>query len=280
MKAHAFTILAPISRADATEGGQTPVDVGPTYTRNGLIVATTLNTAGTTPTCAIKIQNSAPLAINHSIISTESSTLADIGHRLGAADNLRIAAKFAVGAAGATVKKVVIPLKKVGAPTGTFTLAIYADSAGSPTGSALATFATLDVATLTTSYQDIEFALTATYDLAEGTYHLVATSDVSASASVYVAWRSITVASGGNLNLYDSAYAIVGTSNMEYRLHSYTFADVTGATFTTATTTATVQAIEVRFTNLAVIRPFITITGTDTPAYTVAITGVAETAQA
>ena len=87
MKAHAFTILAPISRADATEGGQAPVDVGPTYTRNGLIVATTLNTAGTTPTCAIKIQNSAPLAINHSIISTESSTLADIGHRLGAADN-------------------------------------------------------------------------------------------------------------------------------------------------------------------------------------------------
>lgn len=279
MKATAFSILAPISRADATEGGQAPVDVGPLYTRNGLVVATTLNTAGSTPTCDIKLQNSPPLAVGHSVISTAASTLASIGHRTGAATNIRIAAKFVVATGGATAKKVWLPLKKVGAPTGTFTLAIYADTAGSPSGSALATFATLDVATLTTSYQDIEFALAATYDLAAGTYHLVATSDVATSASVYVAWRAITVASGGNCNLYDAAYAITATSDMEFRLHSYVFADITGATFTQATTTATTQGIEVRFKDLAVIRPFITITGTSTPAYTVAITGIAETAQ-
>jgi hypothetical protein len=279
MKATAFSILPLISRADATEGGQAVTDVAATYTRNGLIVCTTLKTAGTNPTCDVKIQNSPALAVTHSLQNTAASTTADLPSRNDTDTNIKLAAKFVVPTGGVTVSKVWIPLKKAGAPTGTITVTIYADTAGDPSGSALATFSTLDAATLTTSYVDTLFSLTLPTDLAAGTYHLILESDVTISTTAYVAWHGNTVSSGGNANLFGTGWVPTATKNLQYRLHSYVFTDVTGAAFTQATTTATMQAKEVRFQDLAVIRPFITITGSSNPAYTVGVYGIAETAQ-
>jgi hypothetical protein len=177
------------------------------------------------------------------------------------------------------VLEIWLPLKKVGAPTGTITVAIFADTAGDPSGSALATFATITAASLTTSYVETEFALTLPTDLAAGTYHLVLESDVTISTTVYVAWQGNTVSAGGNANLFGTAWVPTATKNMQFRLYSYVFTDITGATFTQATATATSQSKEVVWTDLAVIRPFIAITGTNNPAYTVAIVGIAEAAQ-
>jgi hypothetical protein len=273
------TLLAHQKLVVANNGGQTITDVGPLYTGQAKFFLTAKSDAGTSPTLAVKLQSSPPLNRFFDVASTSSDTVADIKHRSGAAENLKIAAKFVVPTGGLTISKVYLPLKKAGAPTGTFTLAVYADTAGDPSGSALATFGTLNVATLTTSYAQTAFSLTTPVDLAAGTFHLVATSDVSASASVNVLWRSITVASGGNLNLYGSAWVPTATSNMEFQAFFYQFADITGGGFASVAAVASTQAIELNIDKFSLIRPYITIGGTDSPAFYLSVSALAKQVQ-
>lgn len=261
------SLLAHQKLVAANNGGQTITEVGPLYTGQAKFILTAKSDAGTNPTLAVKLQSSPPLGRFVDVASAAGDTLADIKHRSGAAENLQIAAKFVVPTGGLTLSKVYLPLKKAGAPTGTFTLAVYADTAGDPSGSALTTFSTLDVATLTTSYAQTAFTLTTPYDLAAGTYHLVATSNVATSASVNVLWRSITVESDGNLNLYGSAWVPTDTSNMEFQALFYQFTDITGGGFTTITSTASTQTLELNIDRMALIRPHVTVGGTSSPAF-------------
>jgi hypothetical protein len=255
------------------------VDIAAPYCRTGKVVLTGKSSAGTNPTLAAKIQKSAPLAQSHAVESDASDTIADQKSRNDTDTNIKLAAKFVVATGGKTVSKVYLPLKKVGAPTGTLTLAIYADTAGDPSGSALATFATVTAASLTTSYGQIEFALATPYDLAAATYHLVLTSDVTISTTVYVAWESITVASGGNANLFGTAWVPTATVDLKHRLYTWQFSDVTSGAFTGLTSVGSVQALDVDFQTLSVVRPYFTTGGTSTPTFYVGIVGVAETTQ-
>lgn len=282
MKATAFSIVTPAAVANGASGGSSytePVDVGASYCRMGKAILTAKSSAGSSPTLAAKLQKSPHLTATHTVIEETGDTIADQKHRNDTDTNIKIAASFVVATGGATVSKVYIPLKKVGAPTGDLTLAIYADTAGDPSGSALATFVVVTAASLTTSYVDTAFTLATPFDLAAGTYHLVLTSDVSISTSVYVAWESITVASGGNANLFDTAWTATATINLKLRIHTYVFADVTGGAFASVTTTGSTQSLDLDYRGLSVVRAYFTTGGTSTPTFYVGIVGVAETTQ-
>lgn len=78
---------------------------------------------------------------------------------------------------GRTLYSAKFYLKKTGSPTGNATVKIYAHTgtfgtSGVPTGSALATSNTLDVSTLTTSYQLIEQLFSGVENLSSGQYCL------------------------------------------------------------------------------------------------------------
>jgi len=265
-------LLAHQKLVAGNNGGQTITDLA-SYTRQGKFILSAKSDAGTNPTLAVKLQNSAPLARLASVTPASTDTTAAVGSRTGATTNIKLAAKFTLASA-ASISQIYLPLKKTGAPTGTLTAAIYADTAGDPSGTALATFSTLDVSTLTTSFAETLFSLTSVVDLAAGDYHIVVTSDVSASASVYVSWNSITVTSGGNGNIYNEAWAADGTINFAFKAFFYQFADVTGGGFTGVTATASTQMLEINVDKLAVIRPYVTVGGTNTPAFYVTVSGL------
>lgn len=282
MRATAFTIFTPAAIANGASGGSSygvPVDIAAPYCRTGKIVFTGKSSAGSSPTLAAKIQKSDPVANSHSMVSVAGDTEADQKSRNGTDTNIKLAAKFVVATGGKTISKVYLPLKKVGAPTGTITVTILADSGGSPTGSALATFATVSAASLTTSYVDTAFTLATPVDLAAGTYHIVLESDVSISATVYVAWGALTRASGGNANLFGTGWVPTATVDLKYRLWTWQFSDLTGGGFAGLTTVGSVQSLDVDFQTLSVVRPYFTTGGTSTPTFYVGIVGVAETTQ-
>lgn len=257
----------------ANNGGQTITDLGPLYTGPAKFILTAKSDAGSSPTLAVKLQSSPPLARLVDVVAATGDTTESVAHRTGAAAALQLAAKFTLAGAS-SIKTIYLPLKKTGAPTGTLTAAIYADTAGDPSGSALATFPTLNVATLTTSFAQIAFDLTTVVDLPAATYHIVVTSDVATSGSVNVSWRAVTVDEDGNGNVYGSAWVPDDTINLEFQALFYQFADVTGGGFTSVTTTASTQTLEINVDTLAIIRPHITVGGTSSPAFYTSLIGL------
>lgn len=94
-------------------------------------------------------------------------------------------------AAGATVDMARLYLRKVGSPTGTMTLRIETDSAGSPSGTLADANATVTVAEsgLGTSYALVDFDFGTDFSLSGSTqYWLVLSTDRTASATNYVQW--------------------------------------------------------------------------------------------
>lgn len=101
----------------------------------------------------------------------------------------KLAQSFQVAASTAGTAQ--LYLKKVGSPTGTMTLRVETDSAGSPSGSLVHANATATVSesSLSTSYGDIDFAFAGSFSLAGSTdYWLVLSTDRAQSDTNYVAW--------------------------------------------------------------------------------------------
>lgn len=80
-----------------------------------------------------------------------------------AAANTRVAQGFQFN--GGVVPFLQLDLKKVGSPTGYYWVTIEADSGGSPSGTALMTSASLDVARLGTSYTDVRIPFNSSVSL-------------------------------------------------------------------------------------------------------------------
>lgn len=255
------TLLTPQKLVAANNGGTAPIDLAP-YTGQAKFVLMAKSDAGTNPTLACKIQGSGPLATGQ---RKDTAGTADIASRTGAAVAIKLGAKFVLASA-ASIASVHLPLAKQGAPTGTITVAIYADTAGDPSGSALAS-ATYAAASLATDYAYIDFAFALPVDLAAGTYWIVLTSDVATSATVNVLWRGQISTTGGNFSQYDTAWTADTTASLDFYTRQYVFSDVTGLAFTGVTTTGSVQTLELATDKLAVVRSYLTIGGTNTPAF-------------
>jgi len=143
-----------------------------------------------------------------------------------------------------SVKRVALKLKKAGtiASDKLLTLTIETDSSGAPSGTALGT-ATILANSVGAAYDWYDFVFTAPVDVANSTvYHLVLTSNYTASDSNYINWHGVTVGSGGNAEDF-TAWADIATLSLLYRIFQYNFADIPGAAFTEVGNAAAFEAI-------------------------------------
>lgn len=137
------------------------------------------------------------------------------GLRLGAADNISLAASF-TPTADEHVKEIHLLLKKVGTITTgkVVSVSIQSDSAGDPDGTALGTSVNVETDDIPASSAWVKFTFTNHVQLIRNTvYHVVLAGDYTVSASNYIAWISDTVSSGGNQEIKDASWADVATEN-------------------------------------------------------------------
>ena len=273
--ATAITVVTPVS-ITATAGhidASVSRLVGPAR-----FTMTSLNTAGTSPTLALKLQGSAAAArgLEYLTVGTTATEL-----REGASTNIELALSFTQDGAR-SIKRVALYLDKEGTITAgkLLTLRIETDTTGNPSGT-LVTNGTSDTVDIDTAVSAtagwVVFTFAKPVDLADATaYHFVLTGDYSASGTNNVRLYSNTVASGGTLNpsTDGSTYAgVTATERVMVYVDQYTFTDITGGGFTSLATagTAAVQTIELPAVELpAYVRLYTTIGGTSNPAWTTA----------
>jgi hypothetical protein len=127
-------------------------------------------------------------AIQGPTSGSTSVTAAEI--ELLPATNTKLGQSFQI-ANTATIATVDLWLKKTGAPTGDLTVAIYANTAGKPSGAVLATSNAVAASTLGTSYGAVSFSFNTPPSLTGGTtYWMVLETTDSGSATDYVQWAS------------------------------------------------------------------------------------------
>lgn len=234
-------------------------------------VLTAKSIAGTSPTAAIKLQSSPPLAAGNTVMT---GTTAGVALRTAADTAIELAASFTTpdNAVTPTVKKIVLPLKKhAGLTAGTLTVVVKADSSG-PTGDALQT-STFDLAGLTDAFQGITFNFLAPATLAADTkYWIVLSSAYTEDATNNVTWRTTTVAEAGNASIYGEAWAASVTNNLNFYTEQYVFSDVSGGAFAALTTLGSIQEITLPIQNFgSTFRTHLTIGGTDSPQYIIGV---------
>lgn len=155
----------------------------------------------------------------------------------------KIAVQFTQSGAR-SIKRVALRLKKTGtiASDKLLTLTIETDSSGKPSDTALGT-ATILANSVGATDDWYDFVFTAPVDVANSTvYHLVLTSNYTASDTNYISWQGLTVASGGNAEDY-TPWADITTLSLLYRIFQYNFADIPGAAFTEVGNAAAFEAI-------------------------------------
>jgi hypothetical protein len=152
--------------------------------------------------------------------STIEDSNADTGTNYALGDGTIVgqAQSFQNGVVAQYLTRVHAKLKKVGSPTGTVVAKLYAHSGtyGSssvPTGAALATSDTLDVATLTTSLLEKELGFSTQYLMAASTNYVIAFeySGGDASNYVHVEGKAVGTHSGNRSEKTGSWAASAGT---------------------------------------------------------------------
>ena len=195
---------------------------------------------GSGVTLNVKFQASDPAALGSNYNETGDTDKALNKETSG---KTKIAVQFTQSGAR-SIKRVALRLKKTGtiASDKLLTLTIETDSSGAPSGTALGT-ATILANSVGATYDWYDFVFTAPVDVANSTvYHLVLTSNYTASDTNYISWQGLTVASGGNAEDY-TPWADIATLSLLYRVFQYNFADVSGAAFTEVGNAAAFEAI-------------------------------------
>lgn len=191
-------------------------------------------------TLNVKFQASDPAALGGNYNETGDTDKALNKETSG---KTKIAVQFTQSGAR-SIKRVALRLKKTGtiASDKLLTLTIETDSSGAPSGTALGT-ATILANSVGATYDWYDFVFTAPVDVANSTvYHLVLTSNYTASDTNYISWQGLTVASGGNAEDY-TPWTDITTLNLLYRIFQYNFADIPGAAFTEVGNAAAFEAI-------------------------------------
>lgn len=262
------SLLTPASVSST--GGQADLSILG-YTRKGRVTLQSFNTAGTNPTLAAKLQHSAGL-----MRGLEQSSAGSTDNKLnsGATTNVNLGLKFTQSGAR-SVKRIALQLKNPGTITAgkVLTLAIKADSAGSPGATVLGTAGTVLCSAVAATYGWVVFTFATPVDLADATvYHLALSCDYTAHATNCIYWRSLTVASGGSVETFDNTNwaAVTATESFEVYVDQFSFSDVTGGAFSGATTGGAISTVEFNIIDLQPnLRVYFTIGGTSNPAYTV-----------
>ena len=112
------------------------------------------------------------------------------GHALRDAAARTILAQTFVAGKGLPVKRVILSLKKTSAPTGNVWVEIWATSGGTPSAQVGTDSATVDVATLTTSFATYNFDFTIPVPLVAGTtYAITIHGDFAIDGVNYAQWE-------------------------------------------------------------------------------------------
>lgn len=250
-------------------GALSTLDIRP-YTRFADFLLLSKNIAGTSPTLDVKLQSSPP-PVKNLVVGAVGAT--DNKLKTGATTNNKVGAVFTKSGTN-SLATVDLMLKKLGtiAASQTVLVEVYADSAGAPTGSALAT-ATLQIDTdIGTSYDYVRATFTKPVDLTDATvYHIVLTPSYTASSSNCVSWRSLTVASAGNLETFNNTtWTATTTEALELNTEVHVYTDITGGAFTQQVTalSSARQAITLPAETLgAFVRAYATIGGSASPSF-------------
>lgn len=215
---------------------------------------------GSGKTANIKFQNSPALAQGQYYTTT-----GDTDKKLNVATSGKTKVSVSFTQSGARqVKKIYLMLKQAGtiAADKVLTLTIEGDSTGDPDGSAIGTAGTVLAASVGSSYGWVEFTFSIPVDLADATaYHLVLTSNYTASDSNYISWQGLTVGSGGNAEDYGGSWADVATLNLLHNVMQYNFADITGAAFTEVGNAASAQSKVIKINGNRFLRAKDTVAG-------------------
>lgn len=135
----------------------------------------------------------------------------------------RVAQCFANGAVAQNLTRAHFRLRKVGSPTGNLTVTLYAitgtfGSTATPTGAAVATSVTLDVATLTTSYLEKEIAFTTQYNMAASTNYAIAVEYSGGDGSNYVQVEGDSTGThAGNLANYSGSWTAAAAEDLWFQ---------------------------------------------------------------
>lgn len=110
-------------------------------------------------------------------------------------------------ASGGELHYVDVTLQKANSPTGNIWFTLEANSAGSPSGAALATSDKIDVSQVSTSNQVIRFIFRVPATVTATQYHLVLQGDYTKSDTVNVRWAGVTAGgyAGGVAKSYNGA---------------------------------------------------------------------------
>jgi hypothetical protein len=265
-----LTLLTPVS-ITATGGGL-DLDVS-RLSGEASVTLAALNTAGTSPTLACKLQSSTGLTRGHEY-QTEGTL--QWNELRTASTNNEISGSWTQSGAR-SIKRIALYLKKAGtlAAGKKLTLKIETNTAGSPSGTLVqnGTSNTVDIDT-EVSAGWVVFTFAKPVDVSDATvYHFVLSGDYTAHDDNNVLCASNTVASGGNLNLSDdgTTYAgAVATQTVLAYADQYAFSDITGGTFTTLSTAGntTVQTLNFHARSLPkIMRLYGTVGGTSNPAF-------------
>lgn len=201
------------------------------------------SSAGTSVTLDVVVQEADAAAANSIFDRSDGDEDTDVELRKDSNDNIKLAVQFTTVAA-CTISSVFLRLKKAGTITSgkIVTCRIETDSSDDPTGTLVHADATKDVETddIDSAYSWVEFAFDRPVDLAAATaYHIVLTGDYTESDTNCVKMATSTVASGGTFNIFDSAWGGISATDAGVGyIFTYTFADISGAEFTTVDETA------------------------------------------
>ena len=194
-------------------------------------------------TLNVKFQASDPAALGGNYNEYNETGATDKALNKVTSGKTKIAVQFTQSGAR-SIKRVALRLKKTDtiASDKLLTLTIETDSSGAPSGTALGT-ATILANSVGAKYDWYDFVFTAPVDVANSTvYHLVLTSNYTASDTNYISWQGLTVASEGNAEDF-TPWTDITTLNLLYRIFQYNFADIPGAAFTEVGNAAAFEAI-------------------------------------
>lgn len=267
-----ITLLTPVSIAATGVGPDVDVSRLAGEARISLV---SLNTAGTNPTLACKLQSSpgiVPAGAGQRVAGATDNKL-----RAGATTNVKLGVEFTQSGAR-SVKRIALQLKNPGTITAgkILTLTLNADNSSAP-GTVLGTAATVLCSDVPAAYGWVTFTFATPVDLADATlYHIVLAGDYDVHADNCIFWRSLTAASGGTVETFDNTNwaAVTTTQKFEYSVDHYVFTDVTGGGFTTITVagTAAAQTLSLHAPNLPqIMRAHYTVGGTNSPAFATAL---------
>jgi hypothetical protein len=160
--------------------------------------------------------------------STTEDLNTDTGtdYAVGNATIIRQGQSFTNGVVPQYLTRAHFRLKKIGAPTGNLTVALYAHSgvygtSSIGTGVSLATSATFDVSKLTTSYLEKEIAFTTMYEMAASTNYVLAVEYSGGDGSNYVHVEGAAAGThGGNNASYTGSWSAAAAADLWFQAYS------------------------------------------------------------